>query len=241
VSDQFIEPDWLECVRGTIFYYPAAGSDTVEPIQVLCTSVQNFWFCDKNYKSNLNLPHALGIDSGFRITRRIQNGAVGACCDVRLDNKGKPYNYLDPSRLVEDYQSAQLKLTVTRRRGFGQIALTKEFDDKTIGVFMHRGDSGADGGSGGFYLSNRKSSNKPCSHLYNKLSLKLKDKSMVITDGSNSGVEWLRKFHFKEVCGNDAYLHHLGKSYLYGTFYWKCVGWLRMRYGPTLVWGLTRI
>lgn len=241
MSEQFIEPDWLECVRGTIFYYPAAGGDTAEPIQVLCPSVQNFWFCDKNYKANLQLPCALDKNSGFRIVRSIQNGAVGARFERKIDNKGRSYNYLEPSRLVEDYQKNHITLTVTRRRGFGQIALTSEFDDNTIGVFMHRGDSIGEGGSGGFYLSNRKSTYKPCGHLFEKLESKLKDQSMIITDGSNSNIEWLNRFHFKDTSGKDAYLHHSNKSYRYGCFNWKCIGWLQMRYGPTLVWGLTKI
>ena len=213
----------------------------MEPIQVLCGSVQNFWFCDKNYKANLHLPYALEKNSQLRIVSSIQNGAVGATLERRIDSRGKPYNFLEPSRLIERYQNDHLTLTVTRRRGFGQIALTREFDDGTIGVFMHRGDSGGDGGSGGFYLSNRKSSYEPCSHLFRKLENKLMDHSMIISDGSNSCIEWVRRFHFKDVSGESAYLHHSDKCYQYGSFNWKCIGWLKMRYGPTLAWGLTRI
>lgn len=241
MSEQFIEPDWLEYVSGTIFYYPAAGFDTMEPIQVLCGSIQNYWFCDKNYKANLHLPYALEMNSEFRIVSSIQNGAVGSKLERRIDSKGKQFNYLEPSRLIEVYQNEYLTLTVTRRRGFGQIAITSEFDDKTIGVFMHRGDSAADGGSRGFYLSNRKSSYKPCSHLFRKIENKLKDQAIIISDGSNSSIDWLRKFHLKNVSGETAYLHHLKKCYQYGSFHWKCIGWLKMRYGPTLAWGLTRI
>ncbi len=33
-----------------------------------------------------------------------------------------------------------------RRRGYGEIGLSKEFQFNSIGVFMHRGDSSAEGG-----------------------------------------------------------------------------------------------
>lgn len=241
ISDNFIEPGWLDSVRGSIFYYPAAGDDTAEPIYFLKEVIQNFWFCDTHYDANLELPRALPKESGYDITLAMKHGVIGAEFEERTDNKGKTYKYLEPSRLTEEYQNDSSILTVHRRRGFGQIALSLEFENNSIGVFMHRGDSKGEGGSDCYFLANKKASFKSCNRLLDKLEVKLKDQAIIISDGSNSKIPWLSIFHHKDVTGRDAYLHHQFKLYQYGSYIWICIGWLGSRYGPTLLWGLRKI
>ena len=66
-----------------------------------------------------------------------------------------PYRKLEPGRLKQLYErvSDSRRLTVIRRRGFGQYVLG-EFPNRSIGVFVHRGDSPGDGGSNTYFLAN---------------------------------------------------------------------------------------
>jgi hypothetical protein len=67
----------------------------------------------------------------------------------------RPYRKLEPGRLKQLYErvSDGRRLTVIRRRGFGQYVLG-EFPNRSIGVFVHRGDSPGDGGSNTYFLAN---------------------------------------------------------------------------------------
>ena len=241
MNDYFIEPEWLAAVRGTLFYYPAAMHDCLEPITVFQEQIDTFWFCDKNYAAGLSLPPALPSESGFHLIKSKKEGAVHARLERRLDSSGRTYAFLEPSRLKEIYERQDgRQLLIVRRRGFGQIAITREFGEKSLGVFMHRRDSMGEAGSGVFFLANSNARYEPCGRLFEKLSKILSEKSLVISDGSNSRIPWVSKFHNSDKSGDDAYLHHRGRQYRYCGFQWVCVGWLSNKYGPTLVWGLTR-
>lgn len=238
----FIEPDWLESVRGTLFFYPAAGSDYAEPLNVFKNHLDTFWFCDKSYQRGLNLAPVFEIDADFCLVGRHKSGAVDAREERRRDKSGNEYSFLEPSRLSENYESSDgRRLNIVRRRGFGQIALTKEFDSRSIGVFMHRGDSPGEGGSNVYFLANKKASFEPCGNLFDKLGQKLADNALVVTDGSNAHITRLRRLHRKNMDGAVAYEYYRGKSFIFGGFCWSCVGWMSMRYGPTLAWGLQRL
>lgn len=244
----FIKPDWLESVRGSLFYYPAAGSDYAEPLKIFKDHLDTFWFCDLGYSKGINLVPVLGVGDGFRLVDRKKSGTPNAIMEKRYDQSGKEYKFLEPSKLSETYeQSDGRRLFVVRRRGFGQIALTKEFCSRSIGVFMHRGDSAGEGGSNVRFLANRKKSYEPCGNLFDKLCEKLTDRALVITDGSNTFSKksfrnlHLRCFHGSDISGADAYEFYRGMSFILGSFSWSCVGWLSNRYGPTLVWGLQRV
>jgi hypothetical protein len=140
-----------------------------------------------------------------------------------------------PGRLIEFYgrEDDARRLKIVRRREFGQCALS-EFADRSIGIFVHRGDSEGEGGSNLFFLAN--------TPLYDKLSRKLADTALVVSDGSLVEPSFLRKFHRpkKEKSGFDAYRFHKKKHYPFDPFDWRCVGYLGQRNGPTLVWQLTR-
>lgn len=203
--------------------------------------IDTFWFCDTHYQAALNLPPVLLPDSGFRIVQAKKDGVVGARSENRKDSLGLTYKFLKPSRLNETYERLDgYRISVIRRRGYGQIAISAEFCSSSIGVFMHRRDSPGDGGSKVFFLGNFNARYAPCGRLFDQLSLKLTDRSLIISDGSNSTIPWVKRFHDKRIGGSEAYRKHSGKEYEYGCFRWRCVGWLSNKYGPTLVWGLTR-
>jgi hypothetical protein len=237
----FIEPDWLESVRGTLFFYPAAGFDYAEPLNVFKDHLDTFWFCDMDYPRGLDLAPVFDINGDFRLVRSEKSGSFDATMENRNDAQGHEYRFLEPSSLSETYERSDgRRLCVVRRRGFGQIALTKEFHSRSIGVFMHRGDSTGESGSNVYFLANKKASFDPCGNLFDKLGERLADNALVISDGSNTHIGRLRRFHRENTDGAVAYEYYRGKSFIFGGFYWSCVGWLSRRYGPTLVWGLQR-
>jgi hypothetical protein len=255
----FIEPTWLEAIRGTILYYPAALYDTPTIMDVFMDYIDTYWFCDLNYQADLKLPTVLSRKQGFEIVSSVKEGHVGAIGEWRTDEQGEKHNYfdrdtstwilvgqkhyyLDPSRLHEVYQRADgKKITIVRRRGYGQMGIVKEFRAKTIGVFVHRGDSRGEGGSNVHFLSNRVTRHEPCGMLFDKLSEKLRKTALVITDGSNTRIPWLNRFNWSGgITGEQAYKEHQGQTYTFGAYTWRCVGYLDARYGPTLVWGVTQ-
>lgn len=242
MSDFFVEPSWLDAVKGTRFYYPAAYLDHMEALEVFQDVVDEFWFADSHYPAGLKIESAIAVGSRFRLLNVERSGAINARRERRQDLLGHSFNYLEPSRLIERYEREDgRKITVVRRRGYGQIGLMKEFSEKELGVFMHRGDSNNDGGSGVWFLSNRKARYQPCGLLFDKLASRLADESLIVSDGSNCAIKAVKKFYFKNVTVEHAYNHFQGSNFDFGGFHWSCVGWLGRRYGPTLVWGLKRI
>jgi len=239
----FIDADWLNAVSGGIFFYPAAGTDVNAPIAALHEHIKEFWFCD------LYLPRSIRKRQSDQLieTRLLYSstkGVVDAEIETRLSASGSEYRYIEPSYVTETYGFPDgHQIRVVRRRGFGQIALTTEFLPNSLSVFMHRGDSPGDSGSNVYFLANKQSQYSPCGNLFAKLAQQLTNKSLIISDGSNSRFRWLRKFHSKHnISGREAYgYHNTRPDIIFGGFKWKCVGWLNKRYGPTLVWGLERI
>jgi hypothetical protein len=61
--------------------------------------------------------------------------------EERTTAEGRRYRYLKPARLKVVYERSSdgRRVTVIRRRGFGQYALA-ELVDRSLGVFVHRGD-----------------------------------------------------------------------------------------------------
>jgi hypothetical protein len=233
----------LEAVRGKALFYPAAGSDYNEALKVFQDHIDTFWFCDKAYPAGLNLPPVLTSNDGFLLIQSQKSGAPNATCEIRLAN-GRTYRFLEPSKLIEAYERTDgRQLTVIRRRGFGQIALSTEFTERALGVFMHRGDSPGESGSNIYFLSNKKADYEPCGRLFEKIGHCLADQALIISDGSNTSIRGLRRFHERkqrDTRGSEAFSYHQGRNFTFGGFVWTCVGWLSAKNGPTLVWGVTR-
>jgi hypothetical protein len=66
------------------------------------------------------------------------------------------------------------------------------------------------------------------------------DRALIISDGSNTSIKRLSKLHNALIDGHQAFAEQQGRDFAFGGFHWTCVGWLSRRYGPTLVWGVTR-
>lgn len=242
-SDFFIDPGWLRSIRGGVFYYPAAGNDLEEPIAVLHDYIDTFWFCDIQ-RPSLKTDMLTKSPWEYRLLDRQTIGPLDAKIEFRRDDSGATYHHLEPSIISDTYKrNNDRQIRVFRRRGFGQIALAKEFSPRSISVFMHRGDSPGESGSNVYFLANKRATYPPCGNLFSALAERLADRSIIISDGSNSHFSWLRRFHRKSgISGEAAYTYHAGRPcQQFGGFNWACVGWLSQKYGPTLVWGLERL
>jgi hypothetical protein len=246
MSEWYIDPEWLRTVQDTSFFYPCAYLDHDEAIEVFADHVKTFVFCDNYYPVGLKLDQAIPAGRGARLIDCQIEGAPNATIESRTDPSGRPYRFLLPSKRIETYEREDGRtFVVIRRRGFGQIALSTEIPDRSIGVFMHRGDSPGEGGSGVYFLGNRGARYAPLGRLFDTLACRLTDRALVITDGSNCELKSLRKrlHHTLGMNGQEAFGNHQdqGTPLVLEGFLWSCVGWLRKGpRGPTLIWGLTR-
>ena len=138
-----------------------------------------------------------------------------------------PYRKLEPGRLKQLYErvSDGRRLTVIRRRGFGQYVLG-EFPNRSIGVFVHRGDSPGDGGSNTYFLANKNLRHEPLSRLFDKLTQKLTDRALIISSGLL--VDRRLKKKFRE------------QQFSFGAFEWRHAGFIGGRGPLTPIWDVAR-
>ena len=78
MSDFHIPPDWLESVRGTVFFYPAAYEDHQEPLAVFRDVIDEFWFADINYPAGLRMTSAVDGCEEFRLKSNETSAPVSA-------------------------------------------------------------------------------------------------------------------------------------------------------------------
>jgi hypothetical protein len=240
----FVDAEWLDVVKGKVFFYPSAGRDCEEALDVFAGHIDTFWFADIGYRPGLKMAPVKGKSSRFKLLSSARSGEPNASMETRKSETGHQYRDLAPSRLEETYERVGdgRRISVVRRRGFGQCALSSEFADNSIGIFMHRGDTPGEGGSNVYYLANQYCSHEPLSNLFDKLSRMLTDRALIVTDGSNCCINRVKRWHWKqEVKGPAAFHEAQAVGFEFGGWSWKCVGFLGNRYGPTLVWGVTRL
>lgn len=203
--------------------------------------IGTFWFCDIYPTGGKG--GALGRQLlSYQLMASETRGVLDAEIEVRQSEAGATYRHLEPGSVWDKYgRDDGRRICVVRRRGFGQIALVKEFSLRSLSVFMHRGDSRGESGSNTYFLANKQASYPPCANLFSKLAERLTDRALIISDGSNSHFSWLRRFHGGGMSGKAAFEYHADRpAREFGGFKWTCVGWLSHRYGPPLVWGLER-
>lgn len=226
----YVEPEWLSVLRGGIFYYPASGDDLDEPIDCFANYVDEMHFCDTGYCDLENLrPAFSAAPTSIRYT-----GPRKAA----LERFGRRRDIVPGKRIETHPRPQKTDLTIVRRRGFGQMGLA-EFPDRSISVFMHRGDSMGEGGSNAWFLTDRNKNYPPLGQLFSKLQDRLRARALIVTDGSNTWANFLTRYKaWPPVSSQQAYDEQRGKTYIHGRLTWECVGWLSYRYGPTLVWGV---
>jgi len=239
----YIEETWLSSIKGKSLYYPAAGNDMQEVISVFNGYVSNFYFCDLSYPRGIegrltgctDFPASLG----FRASSLIRRGDIRAVLEYRYDESNRRYRWLEPSSLTCTYSGpGGSQVRITYRRGFGQMGLS-ELAAPELGVFVHRGDSSGEAGSGVCYLANKEYRFGPISRLFDLIGSKAGDYLMVVSDGSNTDITELCRYHGSALDGSEVYEQIRGTTFERYGYLWRCIGWMQRRYGPTLVWGLT--
>jgi hypothetical protein len=119
-------------VKGKDLFYPCAGDDWREALDVFADHIGTFWFADIRYAPGLRMHPVRGLTSQFQLLQpSIRSGEPNAVMEQR-----EGYRFLAPSKLAETYERVgdQRRITVIRRRGFGQYALSTEFADGSLGV-----------------------------------------------------------------------------------------------------------
>lgn len=234
----FIEPGCLAGLQGRCLFYPVAGFDWSEFLLRFGDHIDEFHFCDITYNlSTLRSPFA--NPSSYRLIEKDIQGKPAA--QIQYPTAERPYRMLEPARLKEVYDLVGdgRRITVIRKRGFGQYALA-EFPERSIGTFVHRGDSPGEGGSNVYFLGNQLRRHEPLSNLFDKLTNKLADRALIVSDGSNTCFGFLKKVLRKAISCADAYDRLRERKIDRGAFSWRCVGFIGSRNGRTLVWQVTR-
>ena len=234
--NSYIPDNWLRATSTGDFLYPCAGEDFQPAITIFEPYVRNFTFCDLHYRAGLQLDPVLKPPE-FDLTSSETEGPVYS--EIRIVDGHKE---IDPSTLIELYRSRRSDrlISVKRRRGFGQFALLSAAP-RSISVFMHRGDSPGEGGSNTYFLADCQSRYAPIGCLLKKLEERLTDRAIVLSDGSNTRLKKLQKFHRQNISGAEALNRMGGEPFTRGTFRWSCIGFIDNKYGPTLAWGLERL
>lgn len=241
MEDTFIEPGILENLGGRTLFYPAAGCDWSEFLENFEDHIDEFRFSDIKYNFKPNMPSPFTKPNNYRSVSSTIHGEQRASMERRRPEIGRAYNFLEPGQLTEVFDRASdgRRIAVVRRRGFGQYALS-EIEDRSLGIFVHRGDSPGECGSNIWFLSDWRCCFPPCGSLFATVSRKLADRALIISDGSNTRFKFLRKRHRTVAESSDVFEEKRKISRNFRGFEWTCVGHLSRRYGPTLVWSVVR-
>lgn len=230
----------LDHLAGTTFYYPCSGRDWEVPLQLFGPYVKHMRFADPNYRCRLirNMGQlSPGNFPEWRFLRReIAGDPKQPSVDYLGPNLEKDLPDFKPCTVSEVYHCVPTSHEVTMHwhRGDGRKTLDR-FDDP-IGVFFHRGDCGptdtpGEGSSGSHWLSKA---------WLEPVIKRMVDGGFIVTDGS-CGEEYpeFRRFHGqKGMKGNEAVSQT--RSFTDSGVKFKCVGFAGIRYGPTLIWQVTK-
>lgn len=221
-----IDQEWLEAVAGTRLFYPAAGRDTAVFIDAFSPFITDYLFNDLHYSS---LTDARPV-APPRFTVTYEHAPSASLRDAQIDRHY--WRNVEPSMLVQHLRSGDEAIVVRRRRGFGQYAL-QELAPRSVGVFVHRRDGMGDGGSNMWFLGNVKKRHEPLSDLWDKLSGRLADKAILISDGS------LTRFKFIQAAVSGQRVPN--QVHYFSGFLWRQVGVLEQPpYRNAVIWGLER-
>lgn len=238
-SEHFIEVSALEAIRGKPFLYAAAGSDLEQPIVALTGHVHDFTFVDINY-GIARMRRALEPSTSFLF--RGQRKEIPEVAGETHTGNQCGRQVVHPFIKVEEYDLLNGdSISVRRRCGYGQYAIAA-LDPGSLGVFMHRGDSGGEGGSGILFLSDNANDHKPSENLLTLLKTKLAPQALIIADASTTP-SWLKSPFNGDSGreGDEIYFNLRGWEYNQPDCVWRCVGYLPPRYRrPCLVWLCTK-
>lgn len=221
-----------------ILLYPSAGNnDWKISFKQFKNKIDKFIFVDIIYTSR----SIENFKEYLSSIGEIENESIIGNFDNCIKSLNKKFRELDPA-----YYAVELTINgntkhIVFRKGFGQYALN-ELDDNSLDIFYHRGDSQGEGGSNVFYLGNRKANHLPLAKLFDKLKSKLKTKSLIVSDGSNTDSKQLNKLYedIYNLKKEEVKKNVIDKTInIYGTDI-VCMDVLDYRYNHTLVWKVSK-
>lgn len=170
--------------------YPCAGKDFVEPFTAFADQFDTALFVDIGYQFNqFETPKF----DGWRAVEGTLS-VEGPPTDRvrRVAKHGHSFREVVPAWWRCRYQKIESRKTVelVLRRGFGQYAL-RELNTGQLGMFLHRGDSSGEGGSGTQFFANHRMDHEPLSMLLDVIKTKLSVPAWIGSDGSNTPIREL--------------------------------------------------
>ena len=244
--DKFFIPDKsvFKSVRGKTLFYPCSGMDLMSPIALFSDYIDDFWFVDRGYFSPGHQDIRFSEEKYDRAADRQPPVLDGIDEYVFLgkDIRGPvSWKWMDPNiepcLVTEKYlhRPTGRQITVRRRRGYGYSAFRTEKGISPLGVFFYRGDSMGEGGSGNMWF---KSENLAaiCSMM--------SEGGFIVTDGSGSGYRSVRKYwsyggQYDSMSPEELVLD--ARPFTRAGFRFTCVGYAGERYGPTLIWKVSKV
>lgn len=173
---------------GTVFMYPCAGRDIAQPITEFGSRFDTMLFVDISYQfdTRFQMPK---VDEWQELVGSVQIEGPKTHRMRYVQEGNHRRRETEPAWRRSRFQhlSSGRAITVVLRRGFGQYAL-HEVTDGTLAMFLHRGDSGGEGGSGVSYFANRRMKHAPISCLFNTIKRKLATPALLASDGSNTSI-----------------------------------------------------
>ena len=172
-------------------FYPCSGSDWSCLVQLYSDKVRNFYFADCNYQFDRESisrlisvlePEWKAVRDSFDL-----KGPAVALRKFLRDEPSRKFRWIEPGWFSCDFINSMTnrRIHIVWRRGFGEYALA-ELKDSSVDIFCHRGDSDGEAGSAVRFLSNRRRRHPPLAYLFSKLTEKLADDAIIISDGSNT-------------------------------------------------------
>ena len=243
MTDLLLEEGVLDNIKNSSLFYPCSGHDLLTAINLFSPYVTDFMFVDRGY---FTPGHQDTQWYGYDQPADQLNPVLWKDRRYKLIERhiSEPRNYpisspwdIVPCTLMEYYFHIETGRTIRicRRRGYGYSAFRKEVEN--LGVFFYRGDSQGEGGSGNHWLRKE--------HI-NEVCNKLIDNGLLVLDGSDGSPYIRRKGIYKELysrsVGSHPYDYVMSKKSFFDTEgrHFRCVGYAGLRYGPTLIWQVTK-
>lgn len=225
----------------SVLFYPTAGLDLGEIVTAFRSRVDQMIFSDTSYRFDTGGQTRLFREARISPSKvDLRGPALSEQSRQRAGDGNR--NRVEPGWLTARLDDNEQVNEVVFRRGYSEYAL-RELEDRSIRVFVHRGDSPGEGGSNTYWFENLTKRHPPLGHLFDGLCSKLADTAWVVTDGSNVGPEApepLRRHHRARLKSSEAFAELHSERFDYGPFRWSCVDHLEPRYGPTIVWQVQR-
>ncbi|MCI0709990.1 MAG: hypothetical protein L0154_07485 [Chloroflexi bacterium] len=220
----------------------------MDAIRLFAPHITEFFFVDWSYfqrKPADQVKPILQHKPAYQlIDVEFSEGPLSAITEWRIDpDTGRSYRWIEPCRRSERYihvPSSQ-EIVIHRRRGSGASGLKKLIQQ--LGIFYYRGDSSE--GSNLLWLRvNTRKHKRGKRFLFDEVLDRIVDNGLIVTDGSNcpyGEYHEFARFHatHDEISGEEAMRSATSFTDCRG-FSYRCVGYAGHRYGPTLIWQVSR-